>query len=178
MNSSLFEAIYGLAHRSATLDQVIIFGATWLPVIVGGLVVIIILSLASRDRIPRRAAFIILVPTIAWFIAHILKAIINSPRPALALDAVKPLFLADGNAFPSGHTTLFFALTFALYPFHPKLSTLTAISAILISLARVAAGVHWPIDILGGFILAGVVVFIAWTMVKIYFPTFSGRQTV
>lgn len=175
----LFQAIYSLAHRSAALDQIIIFGATWLPAIVGGLVVVIVMALATRDEDyhrgtgVRHAGFILAVPIIAWVVAHILKAIINSPRPALVLDTVKPLFLADGNAFPSGHATLFFALTFALYPFHPKLSTFVAISAILISLVRVAAGVHWPIDILGGFLLAGFISFSSWLIVKTRFPSLT-----
>ena len=175
---SLFEAIYSLAHRSTGLDQLIIFSATWLPLIVGGLILIIVLTLATKDQLPRRAAFIILAPAVAWIVAHVLKIVINSPRPALILDTVQPLFLADGSAFPSGHATLFFGLGFALYPFHPRLATLVSIAAMVISLARVAAGVHWPGDILGGFILAGIVVFIAWTIVKIRFATFSGRQTV
>ncbi len=177
---SLFEAIYSLAHRSAGLDQIIIFSASWLPIVIVVLTVIIVGALTFRDQgyeannnATKRVGFIIFVPVIAWGVAHILKLIINSPRPALILDTVKPLFLADGNAFPSGHATFFFALTFSLYPFQPKLATLMAISAMAISLARVAAGVHWPIDILGGFILAGVISLIAWMITKTRFPSLT-----
>ncbi len=178
MNENLFEVIYGLAHRSAGLDQLIIFAATWLPLLVGVSAIIIALALASRDQIPRRAGFIILVPGIAWLIAHVLKIWLAWPRPSLVINTVQPLFSADGAAFPSGHATFFFALGFALYPFHPRLATLVSMSTIVISLARVAAGVHFPGDILGGFLLAGVITFISWSIVKTRFPGIGGRSMV
>jgi undecaprenyl-diphosphatase len=179
MNTNLFNVIYGLAHQSASFDQIIIFCATWwLPLVVLILTLTIVLARSARDRIPRRAVFIISAPIIAWLIAQGLKVWLAWPRPATALTSVRPLFSADGSAFPSGHATLFFALAFALYPFHPRLATLVSVSAIIISLARVAAGVHFPGDILGGFVLAGLVVLISWTFVKVHFSAFGGREMV
>ncbi len=169
----LFEAIYSLAHRSALLDQIITFCAMWLPWLTAVTVIISVLVSSARERRPTRAKFIILVPIIAWLLSQLLKAIIHSPRPSLTLDTVEPLFKTAGNAFPSSHATIFFALAFALYPFHPRAATLVSISAIAISLARVAAGVHWPIDILGGFILAGLVALISWMIVKTRFPSLT-----
>ena len=178
MNTNLFNVIYGLAHQSVGFDQVIIFCATWLPLIVLILTLAVVLTRAARDRMPRRAGFIISAPILAWFIAQGLKVWLTWPRPATALTSVQPLFSADGSAFPSGHATFFFALAFALYPFHPRLATMVSASAIIISLARVAAGVHFPGDILGGFILAGLVVLISWTFVKTRFSSFGGRERV
>lgn len=178
MNENLFNTIYGLAHQSTSFDQVIIFCATWLPLIILILTLAIVLARAARDRVPRRAGFIIFAPVVAWLIAQGLKVWLAWPRPATALASVQPLFSADGSAFPSGHATLFFALAFALYPFHPRLATLVSVSAIIISLARVMAGVHFPGDILGGFVLAGVVVLISWTFVKTRFSAFGGREQV
>ena len=178
MNENLFNAIYGLAHQSVGFDQVIIFCATWLPLVILILTLAVVLARAARDRIPRRAAFIISVPVIAWLIAQGLKVWLAWPRPATALTSVQPLFSATDPAFPSGHATLFFALAFVLYPFHPRLATLVSAFAIIISLARVAAGVHFPGDILGGFVLAGLVVLISWTFIKTRFPAFGGRERV
>src|SRR3989344_4392024 len=178
MNGSLFTVIYSLAHRSILLDQIIIFCAVWLPWLVGALTIIIVLARASRDRVPHLASFIILVPAITWSITHILKVLLVWPRPAFVLNTVQPLFSADGATFPSGHATFFFALGFALYPFHPRLAIWVSMSAIVISLARVAAGVHFPGDILGGFVLAGLVTFISWSIVKTRFPAIGGHLMV
>ena len=38
--------------------------------------------------------------------------------------------------------------------------------ALLIGLARIIAGVHFPIDILGGFVLGGIVSFLVAFLVK------------
>ncbi len=178
MNESLFMPIYGLAHQSASFDQFIIFCAVWLPWLIGVLAIISVLVLASRDRVPRRAVFIISVPVASWLIAHVIKIILAWPRPATVLSTVQPLFSADGSAFPSGHATLFFALGFALIPFHPRLATWVTISAAIISVARVVAGVHWPSDIFAGFLLAGIVTLISWTIVKTRFPSIGGRERV
>ena len=178
MNEILFNVIYGFAHQSAAFDQVIIFFAVWWPWLIGALAIIIALILAARDQIPKRAGFIVLASGSAWLFAHVIKIFLVWPRPAVVLDTVQPLFSADGAAFPSGHATFFFALGFALYPFHPRLAMWVSLSAIVISLARVAAGVHWPGDIFAGFLLAGLVTFISWILVKNHFPAFGGRQMV
>lgn len=178
MDENLFTVIYGLAHRSAGFDRLIVFSASWLPWLIGLLVIVITMALASRDRIPPRAGFIISIPIVAWLIAHVLKIFLAWPRPVLVLNDVAPLFVAGGAAFPSGHATLFFTLGFALHPFHPRLAAVVSGAAIIIGLARVAAGVHWPSDILGGFLLAGVVTLISWTMVKIRRPSKDGRRVV
>jgi len=183
MNESLFTVIYGLAHRSTGLDQLIIFCATGLPWLVGLLVITTALILAFRERTisngwTHRASFIILIPIATWVIAHVLKVFLNWSRPSLILSNVQPLFSADGATFPSGHATFFFALGFALYPFHPRLAIWVSMSAIVISLARVAAGVHFPGDILGGFVLAGLVTFISWSIVKTRFPAIGGHLMV
>lgn len=182
MNESLFEVIYSLAHQSEGLDRIIVFCSTWLLWLVGALAIIITLTIASQAYPAvsgaRRGLFVVLTPTIAWLMAHGLKLWLAWPRPVVALNNVQPLFSADGPAFPSGHATLFFALTFALYPLYPRLATLVSVGAIATSLARVAAGVHFPGDILGGFVLAGVVVLVSWTFIKTRFPAFGGREVV
>lgn len=58
----------------------------------------------------------------------------------------------QNNAFPSGHTTAAFALAglVCLYRIgvHYKIAAL--LFAILIGWSRIANGVHWPLDVLGG----------------------------
>jgi len=62
--------------------------------------------------------------------------------------------LSDSSySFPSGHTIFIFALATAVYFFHKKLGYFLYFSGLLIGLARISGGVHYPSDILGGIIL-------------------------
>ena len=93
----------------------------------------------------------------AYIIAYVFKDAFNTLRPFDALSWVKPLVSESGPAFPSGHATFFMAPATALWFYHKRLAVFFGISAVLIGFARVASGIHWPIDILGGLFLGYVV---------------------
>ena len=90
----------------------------------------------------------------------ILKYSIHVTRPFLSLPNIYPLFPEAGYAFPSGHAAVFSAIAFAIYFKHKKAGFVFMLFAFLIGLARIIAGVHFPIDIFGGFILGFVVAFL------------------
>ena len=92
------------------------------------------------------------------------KLAVDRPRPSPELVDVREV--ATGLSFPSGHamTTvllygfLFYAAGQALpgrlrYP----IQALCVIIAVLTGLQRVEAGVHWPSDVLGGALFAGLI---------------------
>lgn len=155
MNQTLFLWAYGLAHQNFFLDKIIIFCAVWLPyLLIIGLGVFLLMhhdkpSTAARDL------FVILIAAFAaWAVARIIKIGFPLPRPFFVLQGVHPLFIPDDmQAFPSGHATFFSALAAALYLYHRRLGLWFVLAALLIGFARVAAGVHWPGDILGGYII-------------------------
>ena len=93
----------------------------------------------------------------AYVFAVLLKILFQTPRPFQALDGVNALFLESGYAFPSGHSMVFMALGLAIFLLHKNAGYFFVFFAILIGLARIMAGVHSPIDILGGFILGALV---------------------
>ena len=97
----------------------------------------------------------------ALLISHGLKALLQVPRPPAVLD--RNMFHIIGPAltqksFPSGHTTTVFTFAFVLilYIPHNGRRAIFIIIAFLIGLSRIAVGVHWPLDILGG-MLTGIV---------------------
>ena len=97
--------------------------------------------------------YVIFSTASAIVVSEVLKSSIQAKRPFLALKDVQPLFLENGFAFPSGHTTFFFALAFAIFFHHKKAGYWFMLCAFVIGVARIIAGVHFPVDILGGFIL-------------------------
>ena len=100
-----------------------------------------------------------------WATAEILKFIFAKPRPFLSISEFIPLFTSEGLSFPSSHATVFSALAVVMFFENKKLGIFFIIGAVLIGLARVVAGVHYPLDILAGFLLGalGVVIVYKYT---------------
>ncbi len=97
---------------------------------------------------------------IAYLFDIILKYIIHTPRPFDVFSQVHPLFAESWYSFPSGHATFFMALAFSLFFLHKKAGYVFMFFALLIGIARIIAGVHFPIDILGGFCIGFLVAFL------------------
>ncbi|MCX6751569.1 MAG: phosphatase PAP2 family protein [Candidatus Nomurabacteria bacterium] len=156
MNNQIFFFFYNLAHQSAFLDKVIIFFADTFPYIVILLAVIYLFFYKKNWK----DFFIIFISSgLAWFISYILKILIHTPRPFDVFPKVVSLFSETGYAFPSGHATFFMALAFSIFFNHKKVGYIFIFFALLIGLARIIAGVHFPIDILGGYIVGFVIAF-------------------
>jgi len=170
MNNIIFFNLYSLAHRSPFLDCVIIFCAVSLIYIMVLVAIIFIIykykffqlrNIFTILRDKWKEIFsIIFSPAIAWLVASFLKILIHTDRPYLALSNIHILFRESGYAFPSGHATAISALAFAIYFKNKRLGYVFMIAGLLIGLARVAGGVHFPIDILGGYLLGFLVAFL------------------
>lgn len=96
---------------------------------------------------------------LAYILSYVLKLLFHSPRPFDLFSQVKSLIPETGYAFPSGHATFFMALAVSFYFFHKKAGYVFMAFAVIIGLARIIAGVHFPIDILGGFALGVLVAY-------------------
>lgn len=154
MNEIIFYFFYSFAHRNNFLDALIGFTADWYGLIILATLFIYLFNHRDNPRKGVRDLFVVGTTAVsAWFIAHFFKDYFQTLRPFDALSSVKPLLLETGFAFPSGHATFFMALATALWFYHKRLAVFFGISAILIGLARVSAGIHWPVDILGGLFL-------------------------
>ena len=78
----------------------------------------------------------------------------NRPRPFEILPDINQLIFRDsGGSFPSGHAAFYFALAAGVSRYYPKTSLLFYGAALSLSINRVAAGLHWPSDIVGGAII-------------------------
>lgn len=128
-----------------------------------------VLLLALVDR---RAGWLMAIGAGASLLDDLAKVGFSRPRPAA--DLVHVLAPATGYSYPSGHAVFFtwlsFMLAFSLAPLvrprlRPLLWALAALLAVMACLGRVWAGVHWPSDVLGGFLLA-----LAWCAFVLWLP--------
>ncbi len=165
MNNEIFISLFSFAHRSPFIDGLIVFMANGFGYL---MIMVAILFLYIHTDSPfvctrpfsgftRRAKEVLRVLAsggIAWASASILKEFIVTPRPFVLFPEITPLFIHGGmDSFPSGHATFFFALATALFLSHRRVGILYYGVALVVCFGRVASGVHFPVDILGGALL-------------------------
>jgi len=163
MNNFIFFSLHNLANQNTVFDSIIIFIANILPylVILSTFIFLLVhhdlsfkyLSIKEIYNKSREIFFAFIVGLTALISSEILKVIFFILRPFDKYPEVSNLFYATGYAFPSGHSTFFMALAFSIYFLHKKVGIVLIICAILIGTTRVMAGVHYPVDILGGYVL-------------------------
>lgn len=81
-----------------------------------------------------------------------LAAFVGRIRPYLAgfgIQAIVPPNIQDGS-FPSSHTAIAVGIATALMALHVPMGVVAVIAAVLIAFGRIATGMHYPSDILGG----------------------------
>lgn len=95
---------------------------------------------------------------ITLLMSEVLSAILNTPRP-FVMDIGRTLIEhAPTGSFPSNHMSIFSGIAFAYY-FSPQrdLGRILIWTAWLVAWSRVYVGVHFPIDMLGAFLIAIIV---------------------
>ena len=147
----IFYFFNNLAGKSAVFDAAVVFFADYLQY---ALLAIFILFLYLGNYQNRQKLQIFLTVSVSMLIArfgvtNLIRFLYPRPRPFIDYQ-VNQLIPEGINGFPSGHAALFFALAAAIYFYNKKWGAWFFTAAVLMGLARVTSGVHYPLDILGG----------------------------
>ncbi len=150
-NQGLFRSLYvGGGHP--LLDATMVFTRLGGWVVLSTLAVLGGLFLIWRRR-PTRAALLLLTIFSGRLLVEFQKLFFAHPRP----DATEHLVRVSSMSFPSGHAAnamITLVALAAVLPMPPRLRVPAMAAAVLLSLligvSRIALGVHWPADVLGG----------------------------
>lgn len=171
MNEILFRKINGLVGQNYWLDQFMVFSAEWLAYFLILLLVtpLLLTFFIRSERISSWVRYALLewsyykemlvISLVSAFVSRfifvtIIRYFYHNPRPFMALENVNSLISHEAtSSFPSGHASFYFALATGVYLYNKKLGYIYLGLAVLMGVARVFAGVHWPLDILAGAIL-------------------------
>jgi undecaprenyl-diphosphatase len=148
------------------MDDLIVFAAQSLIL----LPVLVIIFILIKLNGPSRTRFLLLLLAcgfLSYGFAQIISHIYNNPRPYIN-DGIVPLFphSTDPNGFPSDHTLLASFLGFIALSYSKKIGLLLLIIAAIIGWARVAAGVHHLVDVIGAFACSGIAYLIVSSFMK------------
>ncbi len=131
------------------------------------LLIYFLLAHEDRKRGVRELTTVLSAAVLAWVVAHAIKYFYYEPRPFMALTDIHQLLPQDADSsFPSGHATFYSALAMAMYFYHKRIADVLALGALIIGIARIAVGVHFPIDIFTGFILGPLVAALAYFCIE------------
>ena len=170
LNNQIFYFFYNLTHQNIVFDWLIVFFAVYFPYIV--VIIAGFFLLFHHEVLKAEEPFQVFMEKkkeillaffsgiLAWILAYGLKFMFSMPRPFDILPQIFPLVSKTGYTFPSGHATFYMALAFSIFFLHKKAGYFFIFFALIIGIARIVAGVHFPADILGGFILGVIVAYV------------------
>lgn len=156
MDNFLLHQLNQFAGRWQAIDFLAIFVAEWLPYLA---VVLLYGSFLISKSFKKQALFevgfsIIIALFVRFPITWLIHVFVDRARPFVIDANVTNLLAHDPtNSFPSGHSTFFFTCAAMLFLLDRKRGFILFLVAILMGLARIFGGVHWPTDILAGAIL-------------------------
>jgi len=159
-------------HRWIAGDPVLLFLTRYVSVITVFFVLWLIWLIRVKNRRNLKPVLyrMLLSLLMAAVFGNIIKFLIQRPRPYRISPEIIKLTSGGGYSFPSGHTTEVFVLLFALWPFFRNkfLRLFLLVWALLIAYTRMAFGVHYPSDIIGGIVLAYTYVYLSERIIKKY----------
>lgn len=154
-----------LLHSDGVEDPLVLYLNASEALFAATLLVIFIVAQGERWRDWRRAAVAATLSAgLALAVGGVIAAIVDRARPFVADPGQVHLFISHSAdaSFPSDHATASFAIAIAIFLRHRGWGVLALIAAAVLSVGRVAVGVHYPSDVLAGAVLGTMAALTLW----------------
>jgi len=152
-NVTIFNFIHGWSGHVVLADVAAVFFAEYLPyLLVVGFLILIFRRPGSRRRFYLFAEGSLAVILARGILTEVIRFFYPVARPFVLLG-FSPMISESGPSFPSGHMAWFFALAAIIWFADRKWGMWFFALSVLMGIARIYVGVHWPADILGGIVV-------------------------
>lgn len=155
--------INGLAGKFIWLDVIGIIFSDFLILVIPLIIILVYFFSKKRSRTGIIIGKIILGLVLVILLNYALSQIIARPRPFVVHKDIYQLakFIIGPNdfSFPSDHTAMAFVMAIVVFVDWKKFGLILLISAFLVAVGRIFVGVHYPLDILAGIIMAAFAVY-------------------
>lgn len=160
----IFNLINGFAGKNEFLDNVAVFFADYMQ-----FALVAVLAVFIVKNFKKKLPVLISLAAAGFFarviITEAIRYFFPKDRPFISESVNHILEHSASPSFPSGHASLFFALSAAVYFYNKKLGIFFFTSSFFISISRVFGGIHWPSDVIAGAVIG---IFSGWLINKIF----------
>lgn len=163
MNMEFFRLINNLAYQNSVLDKIMIFFSKDVPYIFMVVIAIVfILGVSKKNADYRKIAVSTFVITaINLLLSFIIGGIYYENRPFVNNEVNLLYTHVEDASFPSDHATGTMSIALGLGKYNKLFSVILAILSVIVGVSRVYVGHHYPMDIIGAYIMV-------WTSSYIY----------
>ncbi len=171
-NTEWFLKVNGLVGKNKWLDAFGRAGAEW--VIIAMVLWLVASSVVVNQPSERAIIWPIIILGSSWSLGWIINLLIGmavkEPRPHLKHPESNLLFrpLMSWKSFPSDHAMAAFLILFTALNFNLPLAWSLLPLALWVGWGRVYSGVHYPLDIVGGAAVAGLVTLLIHYLLRIF----------
>ncbi|MBA9026441.1 undecaprenyl-diphosphatase [Peribacillus huizhouensis] len=155
MNYNLFKSINQLAGHYPFLDG-LMAGVTNYALIIYAIVLLLIWFI-GKDQYKKTVVYAAITGVLGLFLNFVIGHIYFEPRPFVTHPVNLLVKHTADASFPSDHTTGAFALALAVLFVHRRIGIGMLLFAFLTAFSRIYVGHHYPLDILGSFIVSLVI---------------------
>lgn len=155
MNMEFFRIINNLANKNGILDGTMIFFSQYVPYIfMAAMAIVFILGMTKKNSNYRKAAVsTFAITAFNLILSFIIGGIYYVDRPFVH-NKVNLLFPHVQDAsFPSDHATGTMSIALGLKKYNKLLSVILTILSIIVGFSRVYVGHHYPMDVIGAYIM-------------------------
>lgn len=158
MDYTIYSLINGFAGRFVALDKTMVFIAQNFQYLFAIILLLLWSKKDTKEKVTtnRKVAILAMMTMlIALGINHIIGFIHFRPRPYTLHTAHLLVSPSVDPSFPSDHATFAFALTLPILVVNKYFGrVMIVMSLLLLCFSRVYIGIHYPLDVVGGAIIA------------------------